>query len=93
MTTAITFSHQNDVGSRASTTYYWENLVHLVVLVYPVGMTQKPRKEDFRELKSKQIPGEASSQTPPPPGKACAFGAHLGNRSVFILDLRLLSQE
>ena len=60
-------------------------------------MTQKPRKEDFRELKCKQIPGEASSQTPPPPPplavEACAFGAYLGNRSVFILDPRLLSQE
>ena len=33
---------------------------------------------------------------PPPPPlavEACAFGAYLGNRSVFILDPRLLSQE
>ena len=31
MMTATTFSRQNDAGSRARTTYYWENLV-LVVL-------------------------------------------------------------
>ena len=33
MTTATTFSRQNDAGSRASTTYYCENLVLFVVLV------------------------------------------------------------
>ena len=33
MTTAIAFSRQNDVGSRASTAKYWENLVLVVVLV------------------------------------------------------------
>ena len=33
MTTAITFSRQNDAGLRACTTYYWENLVLVVVLV------------------------------------------------------------
>ena len=33
MTTATTFSRQNDAGSRASTTQYWENLVLVVVLV------------------------------------------------------------
>ena len=33
MTTAITFSRQNDAGSRASTTYYSENLVLFVVFV------------------------------------------------------------
>ena len=33
MTTAITFSRQNDVGSRACTTQYWENIVLVVVLV------------------------------------------------------------
>ena len=32
MTTATMFSSQNDVGSRASTTYYWENPVLVVVL-------------------------------------------------------------
>ena len=31
--TATTFSRQNDAGSRAYTTYYWENLVFVVVLV------------------------------------------------------------
>ena len=33
MTKANTFSRQNDAGSRASTTQYWENLVLVVVLV------------------------------------------------------------
>ena len=33
MTTAITFSRQNDTDSRACTTWYWENLVFVVVLV------------------------------------------------------------
>ena len=33
MTTVITFSRQNDVGSRVSNTQCWENLVLLVVLV------------------------------------------------------------
>ena len=31
--TATTFSHQNDPTSRASTTYYWEYLVLVVVFV------------------------------------------------------------
>ena len=33
MTTATTFSRQNDAGSRASNTQYWENLFLVVVLV------------------------------------------------------------
>ena len=33
MTTAITFSSQNDAGSRVSNTQYLENLVLAVVLV------------------------------------------------------------
>ena len=33
MTTATTFSRQNDAASRASTTWYWENLVVVLVLV------------------------------------------------------------
>ena len=33
MTTAITFSRQNDAGSRVTNTQYWENLVLVVVLV------------------------------------------------------------
>ena len=33
MTTATTFSRQNDAASRASTTYYWKTLVLVVVLV------------------------------------------------------------
>ena len=31
--TATRFSRQNNAGSRASTTWYWENLVLVVVLV------------------------------------------------------------
>ena len=33
MTTAITFSRQNEACSRVSKTQYWENLVLVVVLV------------------------------------------------------------
>ena len=33
MTTATTFSRQNDAGLRVYTTKYWENLVLVVVLV------------------------------------------------------------
>ena len=33
MTTATTFTRQNDIGSRMSNTQYWENLVLVVVLV------------------------------------------------------------
>ena len=37
MTTATTFSRQNDAASRASTTFYGENLVLVVVLVLEVS--------------------------------------------------------
>ena len=50
---------------------------------YPVWMTMKSRKGDFKEWKSKKFPGGARLRTPM---EACAFGARLGNRSVFILD-------
>ena len=33
MMTAVTFSRQNDAGSRVSNTQHWENLVQVVVLV------------------------------------------------------------
>ena len=48
-------------------------------------MTRKPRKGDFKELKSKNVLGEHA----PGPLEACPFGARLGNRSVFVLDPRL----
>ena len=54
---------------------------------YPVWMTQKPKKGDFGKLKSKKI---SHWDMPPDPAKAWAFGARLGNRSVLILDPRLL---
>ena len=46
-------------------------------------MTQKPRNGDFRELKYQKCPMEACPQASL---EACAFAAHLGNWSVFILD-------
>lgn len=51
-------------------------------------MTQKPMaaKRDFGELKSKKFPGEACACSPL---EACAFGACLGTRSVFIVDPNL----
>ena len=42
-------------------------------------MTQKPRKGDFRELKSKTFPDEPCPQT----------SLEVGNRLVLILDRRL----
>ena len=54
---------------------------------YPVWMTQKPKKGDLGKLKSKNI---SHWDMPLGPLKACACGALLGNRSVFILDPRLL---
>ena len=47
---------------------------------------RNPPKEEFRGLKSKKFQGE---HVPGPPLEACAFGARLGNRSVFNLDPRL----
>ena len=38
MTTAITFSRQNDAGSRVSNTQYWENLVPLWSLWYILSL-------------------------------------------------------
>ena len=64
-------------------------LSNLISGQYPVWMTQKPRKTEFGEIKSKNFSkGEHSLD---PPLEACAFGARLGNRSVFILDPRLSS--
>ena len=37
MTTATMFSRQNDAGSRGRTSFYWENLVLVVVLVLEVS--------------------------------------------------------
>ena len=49
-------------------------------------MTRKPKKGDFRELKSKHLPGEHA----PGPPRSLRLRRSLGNRSVFILDPRLL---
>ena len=46
---------------------------------YPVWITQKPRKTDLKELKSKTFPDPPTS-----------LRLRLGNRSVFILDPRLI---
>ena len=44
-----------------------------------------------RGVKGVRIQNISWGEPPPePPLEACAFGAHFGNRSVFILDLRLL---
>ena len=46
-------------------------------------------QEGTKEYKNKKkFLGGACPQTPL---EACAFGAHLGNRSVFILDLLLIT--
>ena len=48
---------------------------------YPVWITQKPKKVDFRELKSQKFSGETCPQTLAP---------RWGDRSVCILDTRLI---
>ena len=51
-------------------------------------MTQKPSRGDFREFKSKK---NSWGNMPPhwTPLETCAFGTHLGNWPVFILDPHL----
>ena len=50
-------------------------------------MTHKPRKGDFRELKSKKFQGGVGGGGMPPNLlETCAFGDRLENRSLFILD-------
>ena len=49
-------------------------------------MTHKPRKGDFRELKSKTFQGGVGGGMPPNLLETCAFGDRLENRSLFILD-------
>ena len=44
-------------------------------------------KEDLKELKIQKLPWGSLALDPL---EACAFGARLGNQSVFILDPRLL---
>ena len=52
MTTAITFSRQNDAGSRVSKTQDWENLLLVIVVVSESKalqylLTDDPTKVDF----------------------------------------------
>ena len=54
---------------------------------YPVQMTRKPRQK--RGLKGVKNPKTPLGSLPLDPLEACAFGARLGNQSVFILDPRL----
>ena len=79
---------------RKSVTFFITNIFLIIKILsrlesgqYPVWMTMKSRKGDFKEWKSKKFPGGARLRTPL---EACAFGARLGNRSVFILDPRLV---
>ena len=62
MTTAVTFSRQNDAGSRASTTYYWENLLLVVDLVseskglyftYATTLTLRAHEKNFNGIPGK----------------------------------------
>ena len=59
---------------------------------YPVWMTRKPRKEDFRELtvKSKKSPAGVFPQTPLTGWKLLPSALSLGNQSLFILHPCLL---
>ena len=56
MTTAITFSRQNDAGSRVSKTQDWENLLLVIVVVSESKalqylLTDDPTKVDFWRCK------------------------------------------
>ena len=80
---------------RKSVTFFITNIFLIIKTLsglesgqYPVWMTRKSRKGDFKEWKSKTFPGRARLRTPLEP---CAFSARLGNRSVFILDPRLVT--
>ena len=67
MTTAITFSRQNEAGSRVSNTQYWENLVLVVVLVSEskvllcvliggkMSCSNTPRGNDLKRLFDKRF--------------------------------------
>ena len=57
MATAATFSRQNDVGSRAHTTYYCENLVLVVVLVLESRLSIEAGREEFHGI-SNNLPIE-----------------------------------
>ena len=77
-----------------SVTFFIINIVLIIKTLprlesgqYPVWMTMRSRKGDFKEWKSKKFPGGACLRTPL---EACAFAARSGNRLVFILDPRLL---
>ena len=50
-------------------------------------MSRKPWKGDFKVSKSKKLPEGARPRNGL---EACAFAVRLGNRSVFILDPRLV---
>ena len=50
---------------------------------FPIPCISQPKKGNIRELKSKKFPRKACPQIPL---EVCA---HLGNQSVFILDLCL----
>ena len=62
MTTAVTFSRQNDAGSRASSTYHWENLLLVVDLVseskglyftYATTLTLRAHEKNFNGIPGK----------------------------------------
>ena len=67
MATAITFSRQNEAGSRVSSTQYWENLVLVVVLVSEskvllsvliggkMSCSNTPRGNDLKKLFHKRF--------------------------------------
>ena len=65
MITAATFSRQNDAVSRAYATYYWANLVPVVVLVLESKSLYYSAGKKWREKKKKGGDPNLPSFSPP----------------------------
>ena len=63
-------------------------MIKIILIIIKLSkLNQKPWKGNFRELKSKNIPGAACLRALL---EASSLGPRLGNQSVFILDTRLI---
>ena len=81
--------HNEHIFNNSSRTFQleiWKMVWTNVFFFQFPGITQKPGKGNFRELKPRKIPGGASGL----PQKLAPLAPGLGNRSAFILDPRLI---
>ena len=76
-----------EIGHTFHNKYTFNNKNTFQVEVWPISCLNDSETQErgLKGEKSKQFPGEAR----PTPLEDCAFGASLGNRSVFILVPRL----